>query len=146
VTKMIPKYEEDFYGWVVANSTLLKQGKFNEVDMENIIEEIDSMGRSEENQLTRRFSLILMHILKWQYQPTLQCKSWKITLREQRRASRRLINRNPSLKAKLNDCLIDAYEDAVDEAIKETGLDEKTFPSSCPYTFDQIMSDEFYPE
>lgn len=140
-----PKYEEDFYGWVIANALLLKQGKFNEADMENIIEEMESMGRSEENQLTRRLSLILMHLLKWQYQPALQCKSWEITLREQRRASRRLMNRNPSLKAKMNACLLDAYEDAVDEAIKETGLDEKTFPSSCPYTLEQIMDNEFYP-
>ena len=146
MTKIIPNYEEDFYGWVVANSILLKQRKFNEADMENIIEEIESMGRSEENQLTRRFSIILMHLLKWHYQPTLQCKSWKVTLREQRRASRRLINRNPSLKAKMDNYLFDAYEDAVDEAIKETGLDEKMFPSSCPYTLEKIMNDEFYPE
>ena len=114
--------------------------------MGNIIEEMESMGRSEENQLTRRFSLILMHLLKWQYQPALQGKSWKLTLKEQRRASRRLVNRNPSLKTKMNDCLFDAYEDAVDETIKETGLDEKTFPSSCPYTLEQIMDNEFYPD
>lgn len=143
---MQPKYEDDFYGWAMTNAVLLKKRKFNEADMENIIEEIESMGRSAENQLTRRFSLVLMHLLKWQYQPTLQGKSWQVTLREQRRASRRLINKNPSLKVKINDCLFEAYEDAIDETIKETGLDEKTFPSECPYTFDQIMDDAFFPE
>lgn len=143
---MYPRYEDDFYGWTMRNVQLLKQGKFKEADMENIIEEIESMGRSEKNQLARRFSLILMHLLKWQYQPALQCKSWKVTLREQRRASRRLINENPSLKAKINDCLFNAYEDSVDEAIKETGLDERTFPTECPYTFEQIMDEDFYPE
>lgn len=142
---MYPKYEEDFYGWILANTTLLKNGKFNEADMENIIEEMESMGRSAENQLTRRFSLVLMHLLKWQYQPTLQGKSWQVTLREQRRSSRRLINKNPSLKTKINDCLVEAYEDAIDEAIKETGLDEKMFPSECPYTLEQILDDSFYP-
>lgn len=143
---MYPKYKEDFYGWAMKNAALLKKRKFSEVDMENIIEEIESMGRSEESQLTRRLCLVLIHLLKWQYQPTLQGKSWEITLREQRRASRRLITKNPSLKAKINECLFEAYEDAIDEAVKETGLDEKIFPSSCPYTFEQIMNNDFFPK
>jgi hypothetical protein len=129
----------------MTNASLLKQGNFKDADMENIIEEMESMGKSAENQLTHRFSLVLMHLLKWQYQPALQGKSWQVTLREQRRASRRLINKNPSLKQKIQNCIFEAYEDAVDEAIKETGLDEKTFPSSCPYTLEQIMDDAFFP-
>lgn len=143
---MIPKHDEDFYGWTMANASLLKQGKYKEADMDMIIEEMEEMGRSAESQLTHRLSLVLTHLLKWQFQPALQGKSWKVTLREQRRASRRLINKNPSLKSKIPNCMFEAYEDAVDEAIKETGLDEKTFPSECPYSFEQVMNDDFYPE
>ena len=142
---MIPKHDEDFYGWAMANASLLKQKKYQEVDMDMIIEEIEEMGRSAESQLTHRLSLVLTHLLKWQFQPALQGKSWKVTLREQRRASRRLIDKNPSLKSKISNCIFEAYEDAIDEAIKQTGLDEKTFPTECPYTFEQIMDDEFYP-
>jgi hypothetical protein len=118
----------------------------NEIDFKNIIEEIEALGRSEKNQLINRLALVLLHLLKWQYQPGLRGKSWELTLREQRRACRRLINDNPSLKSKINGCLHDAYEDAVDETIKETGLDENTFPSFCPYTLDQVMDDGFFPE
>lgn len=143
---MYPNYDKDVYGWAVYTAQLLKDKKMDQVDFENIIEQIEALGRSLEMQLTYRLSLVLMHLLKWQYQPTLQGKSWQVTLREQRRASRRIIDKNPSLKAKINECLFEAYEDAIDETIKETGLDEKIFPSSCPYTFEQIMNDDFYPE
>jgi len=143
---MIPKHDEDFYGWAMAEADLIRQRKINELDFDHLIEELESMGASERRELVSRLAQLLMHLLKWQFQPTLQGKSWKITLREQRRHVRRIIKQNPSLKPQINDCLLESYEDAIDEAAKETGLDEKTFPAECTYTFEQIMNDEFYPE
>lgn len=143
---MIPQHDLDFYGWAMENAQLLRQKKMDEIDFENIAEELESMGASEKRELISRFAQLLMHLLKGHFQPALQGKSWEITLREQRRAVRRLIKENPSFKSKISDCITDAYEDAIDMSIKETGLDEKTFPTECPYTFDQIMNDQFYPE
>jgi hypothetical protein len=72
--------------------------------------------------------------------------SWKYTIREQRKQAKYHWEDNPSLKSKLDEAIVKSYNLAVDKAAKETGLDEKTFPAECPYTFDQIMSDSFYPE
>lgn len=131
---------------VSKEADLLRQRRLNELDIDNLIEELESMGVSEKRELISRLSQLLMHLLKWQFQTGLRCKSWQVILREQRRRVRRIMKENPSLKSKMDDCLFEAYEDAIDEAIKETGLDEKTFPPQCPYTFEQIMDETFFPE
>jgi hypothetical protein len=143
---MLPKYEEDFYGWAINTAQLLKDGKMHELDFENIIEEIEALGRSEKSQLRNHLSLVLSHLLKWQYQPELRGHSWLYTIREQREQSKRHLRDNPSLKGSLDEILIDAYKIGLLKALRETGLDKKLFPEECPYTFNQIMNDEFYPE
>ena len=143
---MRPKYEEDFYGWAIYTAQLLRDKKMSELDFENIIEEMEALGRSEKHELISRLSVLLSHLLKWQYQPTMRGHSWVYSIKEQRKQSKIHLKDNPSLKSKLDDILIDAYDVAISKAAKETTLDEKEFPQECPYTFDQIMNDEFYPE
>ncbi len=143
---MQPRYEDDFYGWAMANASLLKQGKLKEADMEHIIEELEEMGSSNESQLISRLSLVLCHLLKWQFQPNMRGHSWTYTLEEQRKRTKIHLKKNPSLKSKINECLIDAYDVALSKAAGETGLDKKTFPAKCPYTFEEIINDEFYPD
>lgn len=143
---MYPKYEEDFYNWAMTNAALLKQKKFNEVDMENIIEEIEAMGRSEKNQMVNRFSILIAHLLKWQFQPDLQGRSWHGTIKEQRRRIKLLLKENPSLKSKLDEIFMDAYDFAVDQIEKETPIDLKIIPQKCPYGLNQCMDDKFYPK
>lgn len=142
---MSVRYEEDFYGWAMANALLLKEGKINQADLEHISEELETLGRSERREFISRLSQVIMHLLKWQFQPNLQSKSWQVTLREQRRRVRRVLKENPSLQAKVEECMLEAYEDALDDAIKETGLDEKIFPNNCPYTFEVCLNDSFFP-
>lgn len=143
---MNPKYEEDFYGWTVNTAQLLRDKKMSEIDFDHIVEELEDMVSSNETQMINRLTLVLSHLLKWQFQPNMRGHSWIYTIREQRKRSKIHLRKNPSLKSKLNEILLDAYDIAVLEAAKESGLDEKTFPPECPYTFDQIMNDEFYPE
>jgi hypothetical protein len=143
---MNPKYESDFYGWAVNTAQLLRDGKMSEVDFDHIAEELEDMVSSNETQLINRLALVLSHLLKWQFQPNLRGHSWIYTIREQRKRSKIHLRKNPGLKSKLDEILRDAYDIAVLEAAKESGLDQKTFPSECPYTFDKIMDDEFYPE
>lgn len=140
------KYEEDFYGWTVNTAQLLRDKKMSEIDFDHIAEELEDMVSSNETQMINRLTLVLSHLLKWQFQPNMRGHSWIYTIREQRKRSKIHLRKNPSLKSKLNEILLDAYDISVLEAAKESGLDEKTFPSECPYTFDQIMNDEFYPE
>lgn len=143
---MIPKYEEDFYGWSMAMAGLLKERRMMDLDYDNLIEEIESMGRSNIDQLTNRLAILLTHLLKWYYQPAFQGKSWKLTIAEQRRKIKRIIKKNPSLKNKIDEAFADAYDDAIHQAEAETGLFLSTFPKDCPYTFDQCLDDEFYPD
>jgi len=143
---MYPKHNEDFYGWATANASLLKQGKLKEVDMENIIEELEEMGRSEKYQLINRFSILIAHLLKWKYQPELRGRSWSGTIKEQRHRIERLIKQNPSLKHEIPEAIQEGFSDSKDLIEKETPIDLNLLPSECPYTFEQIMNDEFYPE
>lgn len=143
---MNPKYEEDFYGWAMTNAALLKKGKFSEADMENIIEEIESMGRSEKSQLTNRLSVLIAHLLKWEFQPDFRGRSWHGTIREQRKQAQILLKENPSLKGKLSEILTNAYDLAISHIEKETPISLKILPTNCPYTLEQCLDSNFYPE
>ena len=139
-------YERDFYAWASEQAALLRSGRLAQADVVNIAEEIESMGRSEKRELISRLAVLLMHLLKWQVQPLLRGASWRATLRVQRRALTRHLADNPSLKAILPEAIHEAYGDAVLEAERETGLDERAFPATCPYSFEQLMDADFLPE
>lgn len=139
-------YEQDFYGWAMQQVTLLRRRQFNDIDLEHLIEEIDSMGKAERNQLRNRLTVLLMHLLKWAYEPEYRGKSWVNTIREQRRAIPRHIKDNPSLKPSLDEIISQAYADAVEDAADETGLPASTFPPQCPWAFELLMSRDFFPE
>jgi hypothetical protein len=139
-------YETDFYAWAHQQAQLLRAGRLDEAEIANIAEEIESMGRSEKRELVNRLSVLLLHLLKWRFQPGLRGKSWQLTVKGQRRSIRRHLRDNPSLKSKLGETIVDAYEDACGDGAVETGLGEETFPASCPWSYDQIIDDAFWPE
>lgn len=143
---MKPKYEEDFYGWISASIGLLKQKRFGEMDIDHLIEELEDMGNNKKHALVSRFAQLIFHLLKWQHQPDFRGRSWDASIQEQRKRIKKLLLENPSLRSELDMFLVDAYEDSILLIKKETPIDLKLFPQECPYTFDQIMKDEFYPE
>jgi hypothetical protein len=138
---MEPLYEHDFYAWARRNATLLRAGQLAEIDRLNIAEELESMGRSERRALGSRLAVLLMHLLKWRYQPGRRGRSGRATIREQQRQVARLLADNPSLRPELPTLMADAYIDAVLMAIAETGLEETLFPEACPFELEQIMSE-----
>jgi hypothetical protein len=140
------EYAKDFYAWSIKNAKLIREGKLTEVDLENVAEEIESMGKSEKRELINRLAVLISHLLKWQYQPARRGNSWKYTIKEQRLQITKLIKDSPSLKHILVGQLDEAYEYAVYHTLSETELDEKTFPSTSPYSLVQIFDDRFYPE
>ncbi len=139
-------YDQDFYAWANEQAALLRAGHLSSADIENIAEEIESMGRSEKRELISRLTVLLLHLLKWQFQPVRRGASWKATIRVQRRDLVRHLRDNPSLQSSLDQAVEDAYHDASDLAAGETELPESTFPSACPWTFEQIMDPDFWPE
>jgi len=139
-------YDQDFYAWANEQARLLRAGNLSEADIDHIAEEIESMGKTEKRELVSRLTVLLLHLLKWQFQPERRGASWEATILVQRRALVRHLADNPSLKSTLATALEDAYGDAVIEAAAETGLSRKIFPTEHPWTFGQIMSDDFWPD
>ncbi|MFB2896616.1 DUF29 domain-containing protein [Aerosakkonemataceae cyanobacterium BLCC-F50] len=138
-------YERDFYAWTLQQVNLLRTQQWNRLDTFNLIEEIESLGRKERQELRNRLGVLLGHLLKWQFQSEKRSNSWLGTIREQRIQIKLLLQDSPSLKAYLSQGFLDAYELGLALAIKETLLDEQVFPEVCPYTPEQAMNVEFFP-
>lgn len=139
-------YDRDFYAWANEQAALLRAGRLSEADIENIAEEIESMGRSEKRELVNRLSVLLLQSLKWQFQPSHRGNSWRLTIEEQRYRLEKHLDDNPTLKAQLPQAMRDAYRLALIAAERETGFARSTFPADCPYRFDQAISPDFWPE
>lgn len=138
-------YDRDFYAWANEQAALLRAGKLSAADVEHIAEEIESMGRSEKRELVNRLTVLLLHLLKWRFQPERRGKSWRTTIRVQRDDLSDHLRDNPSLKAKLGEAMADAYRKAVIVASDETDLPEELFPTTCPWPVDLIMDGNFWP-
>jgi len=139
-------YETDFYGWVRHQADMLKAGKFASLDLGNLVEEIESMGRSEKRELESRLEVLLSHLLEWQFQPEFRGTSWQATIKEQRERIAKHLKENPSLKSIVPETFEEMYRYGVLKAVKETGMLEATFPSRCPWTFKQATDPDFWPE
>ncbi|MCI4626445.1 MAG: DUF29 domain-containing protein [Candidatus Magnetoovum sp. WYHC-5] len=136
-------YDTDFYEWAIHNANLIKEGKLDELDLDNIAEELESMGRSEKRELRNRLAVLIMHLLKWQYQSNKRSDSWVLTINTQRTRINLLLEDSPSLKYKINIVIEKAYEQAKQDFEDETGIDKDILPATCPYTFKQVMDRKF---
>jgi hypothetical protein len=139
-------YDRDFYAWSNQQAALLRAGKLQQADLEHIAEEIESMGKTEKRELISRLTVLLLHLLKWRFQPAKRIASWEASIRVQRNRLADHLDDNPSLRPLAPSALAAAYRDAVLEAAAETGLPGSTFPKTCPWTFEQTLDAEFWPE
>lgn len=142
---MLNLYETDFYAWTQEQAKLLKHQQWSQLDLPNLIEEIESLGKQQRAELRNRLSLLIGHLLKWEYQVSKRSRSWLSTIRIQRLDITELLEENPSLKPYLQEALETAYAKGLALASGETNLPRKTFPENCPYTLTEILSDRFYP-
>ena len=139
-------YDQDLYAWATYSARMVRERRFDELDLEHLAEELESMGKTELRALESRITVLLAHLLKWEYQPGRRSKSWQRTLIEQRKRARRLLGDSPSLEPKLPALLPDAYDSALRWAADETGMDERDFPQTCPYSVEQVLDGDFYPD
>jgi hypothetical protein len=139
-------YDQDFYAWANEQAALLRAGNLSAADIEHIAEEIESMGKTEKRELVSRLTVLLAHLLKWQYQPERRGKSWLGTIRNQRLDVSDHLTDNPSLKGRLSDAIAAAYERARNAAAAETDIDDERFPEACPWSFTQFMDADFWPD
>lgn len=138
-------YQTDYLRWIETIAGQLRDRNFSSVDWDNLIEEIEDMGRSERRSLESNLIVVLTHLLKWQYQPELRSGSWHGSIVEHRRRIRKALQESPSLKPYLERVFVECYTDAVEQAASETGLSVESFPPICPYLLAQVLDSSFLP-
>jgi hypothetical protein len=148
MTKFAPEgdYDRDFYAWANEQTSLLRAGKVGLADLEHIAEEIECLGKTEKRELVSRLTVLMLHLLKWRFQPEFRSTSWRLTIEEQRLQVASHLSDNSSLKTQLAASIADGYRLAVISARRETGLDKDNFPTLCPWLIDQMMNDVFWPQ
>ena len=139
-------YETDGFAWAAREAALLRERRFGESDIANIIEEIESVGRSERRSIVSSYRLIQMHLLRWEHQKERRTRSWWITINRERGTLEMDEARNPSLAKNPIPQVVEAYGHAKSDAADETGLPLSTFPAECPYTVEQLRDRDFLPE
>lgn len=139
------EYDQDFYSWIYKNIDLLKQRKFSEIDVDILIDELESMAKRDRRELTSRLMILIAHLLKWQFQPEQRSGSWQGSIDEQRVQILEQIEESPSLKNNFEEGIVKSYSKAVALAAKETNIPIKFFPERCPYSIEELLNEDFYP-
>jgi hypothetical protein len=136
-------YDRDFYQWLTETAYLLAEGRLSELDVTNLIDEIESMGKSQKRAIESYLNVLLLHLLKWIYQPDRRSGSWKSSIRNSRRAIQKRIQESPSLTTYPETIFGECYALARENAADETGLPLENFPQEPPFTIEQVLSEEF---
>lgn len=134
-----PLYDQDFYAWTQCQIELLQAQQWEQVDIKNLIEELDALGKQQRQELRNRLGVLLGHLLKWHYQPEARSKSWFYTIKEQRERIHDHLSENPSLQPYLPEAITKAYKDGLNLVGKETPLDPRKLPQSCPFSNAEIF-------
>ncbi|MCL6436702.1 MAG: DUF29 domain-containing protein [Leptolyngbyaceae cyanobacterium HOT.MB2.61] len=134
-------YNQDFYAWTQHQVELLRSGQLEKLDIEHLIEEMESLGRQERQELRNCLGMLLGHLLRWHSQPEARSKSWRATIQEQRQEIRRQIEENPSLKPYLSEAIEIGYEKGLSLVDRETPLAPKQLPQSCPFFETEIFEE-----
>ncbi len=139
-------YECDFNLWVEATAQILREGRLTELDVVNLLEEVESMGISNKLALNSDLVVVLLHLLKWQYQPNKRTRSWEKSIAEHRRRIDERFESSPSLKRYYLQIFDKCYRNARKQAKIETRLPLAHFPEVCPFTSEQVLDEDFLPE
>lgn len=139
-------YEADYARWCAEQGALLRDGGLSDLDRANLAEEIESLGRSDRKEIGKRLRVLLLHLLKWKYQPGKRKNGWKATILVQRNEIQRTLTESPSMKGYPHQILNQEYEVARLRALSETGLAEATIPQACPFSIEQLLDGAFFPD
>jgi hypothetical protein len=139
-------YDQDYYLWIEDVLKKIQEQKWNEMDWDNLWEEIDDMGKSQKQRLTSNLRILLMHLLKWEFQPEKRINSWKYTIIEHRRRILEQLEYSPSLKNHLHLNFETTYQKARKDASLETNLTLNMFPDQYPYTVEQALDEDWFVE
>jgi hypothetical protein len=139
-------YERDFYLWIEEQAARLRDGRLDQLDVANLLEAIEDMGRSEKRAIEGNLVVLLTHLLKYRFQPDHRSSSWRGSIVEHRRRLRKLFRESPSLVAIARGMLSECYADSCEQAAAESGLSPDIFPTEPPFTLEQILDPKYLPD
>lgn len=145
-TRSAPSYEGDFYAWSQEQGRRLREIRPNSIDWENLAEEIESLGKSQRSEIRNRLIVALSHLLKWAYQPENRTNSWRASVSGARNEILHELAESPSLRRYPGEVLARQYPVARLDASGETGLALEIFPEECPYTIEEVLDPDFWPD
>ncbi|WP_295454377.1 DUF29 domain-containing protein [uncultured Thiodictyon sp.] len=140
------QHDRDFYAWATDSAACLRAGRWAEVDVDQIAEELEDMGKQQKHALAGHLKILILHLLKWRYQPGLRGVSWRRWINNARDEIAELLEDSPSLATKLPEIATRRYPAARSRASLETGLTLETFPAQCPFTVDQLLDPDHLPD
>lgn len=139
-------YDRDFFEWTRTQAEMLRRSQPTDLDWKNVAEEIESLGRGDKRSIESNLGILLLHLLKWRHQMEKRKSGWRSSVIEHRARIRKLIEESPSLRGYPAEVLAEEYALARSKAADETGLPEELFPRDCPYTIEQVLDLDFWPE
>ncbi|WP_375509377.1 DUF29 domain-containing protein [uncultured Nostoc sp.] len=143
---MSATYKADFNLWIEQTAQLLRSHRWQEVDVEHLIEEVEGLGKSERRGIASQLTRLLLHLLKWQYQPQRRSDSWLDSITDSRTQIELAILDSPSLKSYPTEQLEESYQRARRQAAKQTGILLSVFPEECPYSLELVLDEDWLPE
>jgi hypothetical protein len=138
---MSTTYDKDLTIWAKDTAQLLRERCWDAIDWEHLIEEVEDLGKSERSAIASQMERIMVHLLKWQYQPQRRSDSWLDSMNDGRSQIRRKLEDSPSLRSYPLEILDKEYTRARREAARQTHLEINLFPELCPYLIEQVMGD-----
>ena len=139
-------YASDYNLWVQQTAKLLREHRWQDIDLENLLEEIEDLGKSERRGITSQLTRLLLHLLKWKYQPQRRSDSWLDSISDARLQIELALQDSPSLKVYPLEQLDKSYQRARRSASKQTGLPLTTFPEKCSFLLEDILNEDWLPE
>jgi Domain of unknown function DUF29 len=139
------RYQDDYHAWALQQSALVKAGRFADLDGKNLAARLKGLAMSEEREIEKRLTVLLQHLLKWEFQPDGRTKSWRASILEQRNRINRVIRKSPSLRRHPDTVIDEEYRVVRLRAAGDTGLPLSRFPSACPYSVADVLDEQFWP-
>jgi hypothetical protein len=139
-------YETDFCLWLETTVQLLRSREFDRIDYDNLIEAIEDMGNSQKDALESSLRVLLLHLLKWRFQPGKRSNSWRSSIVEHSLRIHKAFKKSPSLVKYFDEVFEETYEDARLLAAAETGLEETAFPVDCPFAREDVLNPRYLPD
>jgi Domain of unknown function DUF29 len=139
-------YEQDYHHWLETTAQQLRDGDLAALDIKNLLEEIEDMGRSERRSVYSKLKILLLHLLKYAYQPSMRSNSWLGSIVEHRQRINKAFRDSPSLKPYYAEIFVEAYGDARELAAVETGMTIDEFPVESPFGLDVVLRSGYLPD